>query len=202
MVFNLLSNRMDSFSPKDNVPASQKYQCSSCGHVQVFMKKEQFPFCEYCNVEHQWIPTGTILSFVTKNLNREFERISNLHLKFADFVTEWVGHVGFLYIQICWFTFWILINTEMVYPGHVFDPYPFSLLTMTVSLEAIILTTLVMVSQNVQSKRAELRAELDYQVNLKAEKEIVVIHEELKRNNEMTQRLLECVEAKRKRKID
>ena len=90
----------------------------------------------------------------------------------------------------------------MVYPGHVVDPYPFSLLTMTVSLEAIILTTLVMVSQNVQSKRAELRAELDYQVNLKAEKEIVVIHEELKRNNEMTQRLLECVEAKRKRKID
>jgi len=91
------------------------------------------------------------------------------------------------------------MNTGWINPGHEFDPYPFGLLTMIVSLEAIFLTTLVMVSQNVQAKRSELRAELDYQVNLKAEKEVVAIHEELRENNEMTQRLIDLTGTKKGR---
>ena len=136
---------------------------------------------------------------VTKNLNKEFDRITSLHLKFADTVTEFVGNMSFLYLHIIWFGAWIGINIGWIYPGREFDPYPFGLLTMIVSLEAIFLTTLVMVSQNVQAKRSELRAELDYQVNLKAEKEVVAIHEELRENNDMTQRLIEMVETKKGR---
>ena len=196
MVLNLLYRRLDSYSPKERVPASQKYRCSDCEEIKVFAKNEAFPNCENAHEVHKWIPTGTMLSFVSKNLNREFDRILSIQLKFADWVTEFVGNMTFLYIHVIWFGAWIGINTEIFYQGHVFDPYPFGLLTMIVSLEAIFLTTLVMVSQNVQSKRSELRAELDYQVNLKAEKEIVIIHEELKANNEMTQKLLELVESK------
>jgi uncharacterized membrane protein len=53
-----------------------------------------------------------------------------------------------------------------------FDPFPFGLLTLIVSLEAIFLSTFVMLSQNRQGKQADLRAELDYEINVKAEKEI------------------------------
>lgn len=190
--------RMDSFAPSDTVPSSQKYRCSTCGRIQVFVRSETFPQCDSCEI-HRWVPTGSILLFVTKNLNREFDRIASLHLKFADFVTEFVGNMIFLYIHIIWFSLWIAINTGSIFPGYSFDSYPFGLLTMIVSLEAIFLTTLVMVSQNVQSKRSELRAELDYQINLKSEKEIVTIHEELKQHNKMMQRLLEFVGKKHKK---
>ena len=190
---------MDTFSPKEKVPSSQKYRCSNCETIKVFARNEHFPACDTCNEIHKWVPTGTILNFVTKNVDREFDRISSLHLKLADSVTEFVGNLVFLYIHVIWFALWIGVNTEWFYPGNVFDQYPFGLLTMIVSLEAIFLTTLVMVSQNVQSKRSELRSELDYQVNLKAEKEIVIIHEELKRNNEMTQDVMDMLAAKQKK---
>ncbi|MBI4448505.1 DUF1003 domain-containing protein [Candidatus Woesearchaeota archaeon] len=199
MVLNLLYRRLDSYAPKERVPASQKYQCSECDEIGVFVRNEFFPSCENAHDAHKWVPTGTILSFVTKNLNREFDRITSLHLKFADAITEFVGNMVFLYMHVVWFVFWIGINTEYIFVGNVFDPYPFGLLTMIVSLEAIFLTTLVMVSQNVQSKRSELRAELDYHVNLKAEKEIVIIHDELQRNNEMTQRVLDVLESRSRR---
>ena len=189
--------RMDSWAPDDLVPASMKYKCENCSQVRPFVKNENFTKCETC-IENRWIPGGRFWS-VTKNLNKEFDRITSLHLKFADTVTEFVGNMSFLYLHIIWFGAWIGINIGWIYPGREFDPYPFGLLTMIVSLEAIFLTTLVMVSQNVQAKRSELRAELDYQVNLKAEKEVVAIHEELRENNDMTQRLIEMVETKKGR---
>lgn len=192
--------RMDSYRPGDRVAASQKYTCSHCGHVHVFIKKETFPRCENCP-DHQWIPKGNFFHFVSKNLNHEFERIATLHLKIADFVTAFVGNMTFLYVHAVWFILWISINLEWFSPLHVFDPYPFGLLTMIVSLEAIFLTTLVMVSQNVQAQRSELRAELDYQVNLKSEKEIAALHDELARNNTMTKEVLDILdEIQRKRR--
>ena len=197
MFLNLF--RMDSYTPGDRVPASQKYTCSTCGHIHVFVKGERFPACETCK-EYRWVPKGTLFHFVSKNLNKEFERISSLQLKFADYVTGFVGNMTFLYVHALWFFFWIGINLEWFYRRHVFDPYPFGLLTMIVSLEAIFLTTLVMVSQNVQAQRSELRAELDYQVNLKAEKEIATIHEELQRNNAMTKEALEMMGEIHKRR--
>lgn len=191
--------RMDSYRPGDRVPASQKYTCSTCGHVHVFIKKEIFPRCE-CGPEHTWVPKGNFLHFVTKNLNKEFERITTLHVKFADSVTAFVGNMTFLYVHAVWFFAWIGVNLEWFYPGKVFDPYPFGLLTMIVSLEAIFLTTLVMVSQNVQAQRSELRAELDYQINIKAEKEIATIHDELQRNNAMTKEVLEILNGAQKKR--
>ena len=69
----------------------------------------------------------------------------------------------FVYIHIAWFTIWVLLNTGR-YGIEPFDPFPYGLLTMIVSLEAIFLSTFVLISQNQMSKESENRAELDLQI--------------------------------------
>jgi uncharacterized membrane protein len=66
-------------------------------------------------------------------------------------------------------------DKKALLPGWVFDPFPFGLLTMVVSLEAIFLAIFVMVSQNRQSEKDRLRTDLDYQVNVRAQEEILRI---------------------------
>ena len=87
----------------------------------------------------------------------------------ADQVTTFAGSLKFVYLHSVWFGIWILVNVGLVGVGFKFDPFPFGLLTMIVSLEAIFLSTFVMVSQNRQAKRADLRSQLDFETNLRAE---------------------------------
>jgi uncharacterized membrane protein len=68
-----------------------------------------------------------------------------------------------------WFAVWILGNLGLAGLGFHFDKFPFGLLTMIVSLEAIFLATFVMISQNRQAARSDLRAQLDFENNLRAE---------------------------------
>ncbi|MFC1649835.1 DUF1003 domain-containing protein [Patescibacteria group bacterium] len=92
--------------------------------------------------------------------------------KTADQMTKWFGSVGFLVGNLIVFGLWILTNSGF-FPGvPIFDPYPFVLLITIVSLEAIILTTIVLMSQNRQSHISTLRDELQLQVELIAEREI------------------------------
>jgi len=95
--------------------------------------------------------------------------------KCADFVTEHAGSMGFLIANMLWFAAWICINTGLIPAVPVFDPFPFSLLTMIVSLEAIILATLVLISQNRAAKVDDIREETHLQINLIAEKEITKV---------------------------
>jgi len=67
-------------------------------------------------------------------------------------ITQWAGSIRFVYFHVFWFGFWILANTGLLHPlVPVFDPFPYGLLTMIVSLEAIFLSTFIMISQNRQS---------------------------------------------------
>lgn len=93
-------------------------------------------------------------------------------VRLADNLTGFFGGIGFLVINLAVFTFWILANTGHIPDVPVFDPFPFNLLTMAVSLEAIFLTTIVLMSQNRSSLISSLREEMDMQVNLIAEREI------------------------------
>jgi uncharacterized membrane protein len=68
-----------------------------------------------------------------------------------------------------WFGVWILFNIGLVGAAVEFDRFPFGLLTMIVSLEAIFLSTFVMVSQNRQALRTEVRSQLDFEANLRSE---------------------------------
>ncbi|HEV8607655.1 MAG TPA: DUF1003 domain-containing protein [Tepidisphaeraceae bacterium] len=89
----------------------------------------------------------------------------------ADWITWFSGSMIFVYIHAIWFGIWIAINLHWT-RFKPFDPYPFGLLTMIVSLEAIFLATFVLISQNRISEIADQRADLDLQINLLAEYEI------------------------------
>ena len=89
--------------------------------------------------------------------------------RMAGRITRFCGSMAFVWVHVVWFTLWILGNT--VLPFKALDPYPFSFLTLVVSLEAIFLSTFIMISENRQERIDERRNHLDLQINLLAEQE-------------------------------
>lgn len=104
-------------------------------------------------------------------VRKQMERRKTPQHKVADAITNFTGSLPFVYIHIAWFIAWTVINVGWT-PIPVFDPFPFGLLTMIVSLEAIFLSTFVLISQNRMAEMSEQRSDLDLQVNLLAEYEI------------------------------
>ncbi len=97
--------------------------------------------------------------------------------RFADWLTSRFGSIAFLTINAIWFTAWILINTDKVPFISSFDPYPFGFLTMVVSLEAIFLAIIVLISQNREARIGELREEIELQISTISETELTkLIH--------------------------
>jgi uncharacterized membrane protein len=91
--------------------------------------------------------------------------------RIADAITSFSGRMIFAYIHIVWFGLWILLNTgRLGLPA--FDPFPYGLLTMVVSLEAIFLSTFVLISQNRLAEETERRADLDLHIGLLTEHEL------------------------------
>ena len=89
----------------------------------------------------------------------------------AGTVTRAAGTAVFAVVHVVWFASWILINSGRMLRIKPFDPFPFNLLTMIVSLEAIFLSIWILISQNHMTRQADRRAHLDLQVNLLAEQE-------------------------------
>jgi uncharacterized membrane protein len=87
----------------------------------------------------------------------------------SDAITAFSGSMQFIYIHAVWFAVWIAFNEGWFGRSAVWDPFPFGLLTMIVSLEAIFLSTFVMISQNRQAAREKIRADLDFETNIRAE---------------------------------
>lgn len=113
-------------------------------------------------------------SFEAKSL-----RSRSLLTQISDDLTEICGSTAFLIFHIILFVSWITLNTGLI-PGAVpFDPFPFGLLTMVVSLEAIFLSIFILVSQNRSSLVNTLREEVHLRVNLIAEEEITKVLEVL-----------------------
>ena len=131
----------------------------------------------------------------------------------AEAIAKFCGSMKFVWVHVIWFGGWILLN---VVPGvrHV-DPFPFTFLTLIVSLEAIFLSTFILISQNLDSRISERRSHLDLQLHLLSEQEntkmIVILHaiaakvgadltqdSELKALSEETQpeRLIEQIEER------
>jgi uncharacterized membrane protein len=101
----------------------------------------------------------------------EEERKKGFQERLADVLTFFSGSMVFVYVHAVWFGVWIVFNMGWL-GGKPFDPFPFSLLTLTVSLEAIFLSTFVLISQNHAGAIADKRADLDLQINLLSEHEI------------------------------
>lgn len=87
----------------------------------------------------------------------------------ADRITRFCGSMVFVWVHVVFFSGWIVVNT--VVAEKPIDPYPFSFLTLVVSLEAIFLSTFIMIAENRQSRIHERRSHLDLQINLLAEQE-------------------------------
>jgi len=132
--------------------------------------------------QHKKLPLvperGTKLT--RENLNEHFH--ANLHFErtwtdeIADFLTMEFGTVAFLILNALFFVVWMAANLGLL-GNRPFDPFPFNLLTMTVSLEAIFLSIIVLISQNKQSKVADIRQQIDFEINVRAEEEISKILE-------------------------
>jgi uncharacterized membrane protein len=118
-----------------------------------------------------------LASVLEKNIRTviaQRERVAkrrSLQDRLADLITEFSGHVNFAYLHVLWFTMWIAWNLGAL-GAKPFDPYPFGLLTMIVSLEAIFLSTFVLISQNRMGEDADRRANLHLQIGLLSEHEI------------------------------
>jgi uncharacterized membrane protein len=89
--------------------------------------------------------------------------------RFAEAIANFCGSMTFVWVHVVWFGIWILINVVPRLP-HI-DPFPFTFLTLVVSLEAIFLSTFILISQNHDSKISERRNHLDLQINLLSEQE-------------------------------
>jgi CRP/FNR family transcriptional regulator, cyclic AMP receptor protein len=116
---------------------------------------------------------------VSRNVNEEVEERLTLFQRVADWLAWFSGSVAFLLIHAVWFGIWIVLNVGLLrVPGlSGFDPFPFGLLTMIVSLEAIFLATFVLISQNRQVEKDKVRNDIEYEVNVTAEKEVKYLHE-------------------------
>jgi uncharacterized membrane protein len=95
----------------------------------------------------------------------------SVHDRVADTITSFSGRMGFVYLHIVWFGLWILLNTGRA-GVRAFDPFPYGLLTMIVSLEAIFLSSVVLLSQNRLGGEIERRADLDLHIGLLTEHEL------------------------------
>jgi uncharacterized membrane protein len=117
---------------------------------------------------------------VSRNVNEEVPEPTSVLQKVADVIAWFSGSMPFLILNGAWFVIWISLN---VFPFGFkpFDPFPFGLLTMIVSLEAIFLSCFVLVSQNRQAEKDRVRADIEYEVNIKAELEIAHLHEKTDR---------------------
>jgi len=118
---------------------------------------------------------------VSRNVNEQVEEErDNIVLRVADWVANFSGSITFLVVHVFFFASWICFNASSM----AFDPFPYNLLTMTVSLEAIILSTLLLFSSNRQGARDRVRADIEYEINLKAELEVAHLHEKTDRIHE------------------
>jgi len=132
----------------------------------------------------------------SRDINQLEEDRRTSVMKIADLISEFSGSLTFLFIHCVIFFVWVLFNVhplrEARYGG--FDPFPFGLLTMAVSLEAIILSVFVLLSQNRQASRDRVRNDIEYHVNLKAELEVAHLHERVEEMQESLLSRLERIE--------
>ena len=113
--------------------------------------------------------------YVVKSFEAKLNQQRSQGERIADYLTNALGSISFFIFNFLWFGLWILWNSDFISSLPIFDPYPFILLITIVSLEAICLAVLVLMSQNRAAKIDKLRSEVDLQINLTTEQEVTKI---------------------------
>jgi len=116
---------------------------------------------------------GKLRKLAARNANDAIEFHESRIERITDAVAQFSGSLWFLFLHVGIFAVWIGLNLN---PAIAFDPFPYGLLTMAVSLEAILLSVLVLLSQNRQAARDRIRSDVEYEVNVTAGMQIVELH--------------------------
>ncbi len=116
--------------------------------------------------------------------------------RIADLAAAFSGSISFLFVHMIWFGVWIGINLQLLPGLPSFDPYPFGLLTMVVSLEAIFLSCMVLISQNRQAAKERIRSDAEYDANIRAGLEVTQLHVKIDALYEQTLARLAALEKK------
>lgn len=151
------------------------YKCSICNKLEAMIKSEVATVCSVCDKKdkkQRWLETKQVIMPILRNVKQMIENKKTRTDRISDKITQFCGNIHFIYLHIIWFGAWLLYNFLAKDP---FDSYPFGMLTLIVSLEAIILATFILISQNRQGEITNLRSEADYQIDLRAEKKVAEI---------------------------
>jgi len=144
-------------------------------HVRAALEAERG---ELTHLETEVLESLREQELLSRNINREFEQESTFGERVADKVAEFGGSWRFIISFGCFLAVWILVNSIALL-RRPWDPYPYILLNLILSCIAALQAPVIMMSQNRQEAKDRIRAENDYQVNLKAELEIRSLHAKL-----------------------
>jgi len=133
---------------------------------------------EIGEVERRILELSHQKKLISRDTNAEFSAGASLGDRLADNIAKIGGSWGFI-LSFCFFLiFWAIINT-IILTTRAFDPYPFIFLNLLLSMLAAIQAPIIMMSQNRQAARDRFEAAKDYEVNLKAELEVLSLHEKI-----------------------
>ena len=135
--------------------------------------------------EHRVVDRHLKRWHVSRNINTEFDEKYTFGQRIADQVAAFGGSWTFIIIFCLILLSWVALNSFVLAKlGKAFDPYPYILLNLVLSMLAALQAPVIMMSQNRQATKDRLNAAHDYEVNLKAELEILALHEKLDRLRE------------------
>lgn len=118
--------------------------------------------------------------YISENPSRKLDKNASFGQRAADEVARFGGSWAFIMLFAATLIFWVILNSYiLVNYNKAFDPYPYILLNLFLSMLASIQAPIILMSQNRQSEKDRLNAEHDYEVNLKAELEIMLLHEKI-----------------------
>lgn len=136
---------------------------------------------------------------ISENVNEQFHGKMTFGQRLADQVAAFGGSWTFIILFAVVLAAWVLVNTWILPRTEIFDPYPFIFLNLILSMLAAIQAPVIMMSQNRQTSKDRLAAANDYEVNLKAELEIMNLHEKL---DDIRLRQIETLLTQQKEQLD
>ena len=143
-------------------------------YIESLLKKEK----DYAQTEESVLNNIINKDIISENSNKVYSKKQLIGQNIADSVAKFGGSWTFILFFVFILLFWIVLNSVMLMKKP-FDPYPYILLNLVLSCLAALQAPVIMMSQNRQEEKDRIRAENDYQVNLKAEIEIKILHEKL-----------------------
>lgn len=152
-----------------------------------------------CEIGARMRQTNSLVSKrVTRNINLEMEEKATLGARIADKVASFGGSWTFIFIYCSFLAAWIMVNSFVLYRyghgenGAQFDPYPYILLNLMLSMTAALQAPIIMMSQNRAAEKDRLAAEQDFKVNLKSE---LMLEELMRKSNSRDAQMQEVVET-------